>query len=55
MNDNAIENLINGFGAMTEMWIISYKCFIEHGMNEEQAIKHTQAFMASIIKVVTGK
>lgn len=55
MNENAIENLINGFGVMTEMWIICYKSFVEHGMTEAQATKHTQAFMESIIKVVTGK
>ena len=55
MNENAIENLINGFGAMTEMWIICYKSFIDHGMTEAQAIKHTQSFMASVIEAVVGK
>ena len=55
MDEKAIENLINGFGAMTELWIIAFKCFIEHGMTEQQAIAHTKAFTSSIVEQLMKK
>lgn len=50
MNNDAVQELIKGLGLMTELWIIVYKSFTDHGMNEKEAFTHTREFMS----VITG-
>lgn len=43
---NPLENLIQVFGATTELWMIAYKGFIGQGLTPDEAMKHTKEFMA---------
>ena len=49
-NNDAVQELINGIGIMTELWIIVYDSFTSHGMNNREAFAHTREFMS----VITG-
>lgn len=49
-NNDAVQELINGIGIMTELWIITYDSFTSHGMNDREAFAHTREFMS----VITG-
>ena len=44
MNEKIME-LIKGIGALTEMWIITYKGFTSQGVSREEALMHTREFM----------
>lgn len=46
MNEQ-LTNFINGIGMLTEIWSITFNNFKKRGMNDEEAIKHTGAFMTS--------
>ena len=49
-NNDAVQEMINGIGLMTELWIIVYDSFTSHGMNDREAFAHTREFMS----VITG-
>ena len=51
MNDKVLE-LINGVGAMAELWTISYNSFKKQGYSDDDAIVHTKAFMSVMTDVV---
>lgn len=51
MNDKLLE-LINGVGAMAELWTISYNSFKKQGFSDDDAITHTKAFMSVMTDVV---
>ena len=59
-NNDAVQELINGIGIMTELWIIAYNSFTSHGMNDREAFAHTREFMSVITDFIlntgnTGK
>lgn len=59
-NNDAVQELINGIGLMTELWIIVYNSFTSHGMNDKEAFAHTREFMSVITDFIlntgnTGK
>ena len=49
-NNDAVQELINGIGLLTELWIMVYNSFIGHGMDDREAFAHTREFMS----VITG-
>lgn len=49
-NNDAVQELINGIGLLTELWIMVYNSFISHGMDSREAFAHTREFMS----VITG-
>lgn len=53
MNDKLIK-LINGIGAMSELWVIIYSGFKKQGMTDENAMLHTKNFMEVILKFGNG-
>ena len=56
MNEK-LKNFIAGIGAMTEVWTMTYKNFIEHGYTSTEALTHTREFMSALIHsiMVYGK
>lgn len=44
MNEQLM-NLINGLGAVTEMWMVIFANFKAQNMDDDDAIKHTKAMM----------
>lgn len=54
MNNDKLNELLQGLGAMSEFWIITYESFKKHGLSDSEALTHTQAFM-SIMLAMFGK
>lgn len=52
MNNDAVQELINGIGLMSELWIITYNSFRSHGMNDGEAMTHTREFMGTVVDTV---
>lgn len=48
MNDK-VQQFINGVGALTEIWIITYNNFIKQGMSAADAMTHTREFMKAFM------
>ena len=44
-----LTELINGMGALTEMWLITYKLFIDQGLDKVEALDHTRALVQAIL------
>ena len=55
MNNDKVLEIIQSIGVMTDMWIITYRSFTEHGMSNDEAIMHTKALMSSILESALGK
>ena len=51
---DSLENFIKALGTTTEIWLIVYQSFKKLGMNEEDALKHTEGCMTSILKSIYG-
>lgn len=54
MNNNQLNDLIKGLGMMCELWIITYQNFKAQKLSEEEAMKHTAAFMSIMIESFKG-
>lgn len=50
MNNDAVNQLIQGIGVMAELWTITFKSFISQGLKVPEAMEHTKAFMSVIIE-----
>lgn len=46
MTGGQINQIIQGIGLMTEMYTITYQSFKKQGLSDEEAIKHTKAFIS---------
>ena len=46
MNNDQVKAIIQGIGAMTEMWYITFNNFKKLGMSLEEATEQTKAFMS---------
>ena len=51
--NDALKQFIANLGIICETWTIVYKNFISQGMNEKEAMTHTQGVMTSIITSTT--
>lgn len=54
MNNEQVNQLIQGIGMMTELWSITYQGFIKQGMSAEEAIMHTKALMSIMVESFYG-
>lgn len=52
MNDN-FKNFVNNMGVLCETWTLTYRNFLSQGMDEKEAMVHTQGFMTSLIAATT--
>ena len=50
-----LNDLISGMGMLTKIWTIIYQSFKEQKMTDEEAIIHTQALMATMMKTIMIK
>lgn len=53
MNNNALTELMQGIGMLTELWTITYQGFTAQGLSEAEAMMHTKGFMAAMIDSIT--
>lgn len=54
MNNDKVTQIIQGLGAIVEMWTIVYKGFLQQGMDNSTALAHTKAFMSIAMNGVLG-
>lgn len=52
MNNDQIDQLIQGIGIMTDLWVITYQNFKNHGMNDTDAVNNTKALMSVMVDSV---
>lgn len=50
MNNDQVNQIIQGLSLITELWTITYNGFKSQGLNDDDAIKHTKSFMAIIVE-----
>lgn len=50
MNNEQVNQLIQGIGAMTELWMITYQGFKRQGLNDEDSVMHTKAIMSIMME-----
>lgn len=50
MNNEQINQIIQGIGTMTELWAITYQSFKNQGMSNIDAMTHTKSFMAAMME-----
>lgn len=48
-SSNMLNELIKSMGIMSELWIIVYNSFRNMNLSDEEAMKHTKAYMSAII------
>lgn len=54
MNNEQVNQLIQGIGMMTELWVITFQGFVKQGMSNEEAIMHTKALMSIMVESFYG-
>lgn len=54
MNNEQVNQLIQGIGVMTELWLITYQSFAKQGLSNEDAIMHTKALMSIMVESFYG-
>lgn len=54
MNSDQVNQLIQGIGMMTELYMITYQNFKSQKLSEEEAIMHTKAFMSIMMDSFIG-
>lgn len=54
MNNELVNQVIQGIGVMTELWMITYNGFKSQGLTDDDAIGHTKAFMSIMMASMTG-
>ena len=59
MDINNIENddlkkFLVSLGSLTEIWMFTYQNFMKQGLNKDDALEHTQAFMAVFMSTSLG-
>ena len=53
MNEKALE-FIQGLGALTEIWLLTYTNFKKQGLNDADAFTHTREFMKVMMATITN-
>lgn len=53
MNNEQINQLIQGIGMMTELYLITFSNFKKQNLSDEDAIRHTKAFMSVMMETFT--
>lgn len=50
MNSDQLNQLIQGIGMMTELYLITYQNFKAQNLSDDDAVKHTKAFMSIMME-----
>ena len=51
MNDG-LKSFIDNMGLLCEVWTMTYNKFVSQGLNQKDALMHTQGFMKTFIDSV---
>lgn len=49
MNNEQVNQIIQGIGTLTELWIITYSGFKRQGLSNDDAVIHTKALMSIMV------
>lgn len=47
--NNKLEEFIKGMGALTEMWTVTYRGFLNQGYSAPDALTHTREFTMAMM------
>lgn len=53
MNEN-LQAFVASMGVLCEIWTLTHKNFVAQGMNEKDAMTHTQGFMTTFMNTVVN-
>lgn len=53
MNEKVLE-FIQGLGALTEIWLLTYNNFKKLGLNDAEAFTHTKEFTKVLMATITN-
>ena len=48
-SSSLLNELIKSMGIMSELWMIAYNSFRNMNLSDEEAMKHTKAYMSAIM------
>lgn len=54
MNNEQVNQLIQGIGMMGEMWLITFQSFKKQGLSDDEAIMHTKGLMSIMVETFYG-
>lgn len=54
MNNDQVNQIIQGIGMMTELYMIAYQSFKKQGLSNEEAVIHTKALMSIMVDSLYG-
>lgn len=54
MQNDQVNEIIQGIGAMSELWMITFRQFKKYNMSDDEALQHTKAFMSIIVGSIIG-
>lgn len=54
MNSDQVNQLIQGIGLITELYMITYQNFRSQKLSDEEAVKHTKAVMSIMMESFMG-
>ena len=49
-----LDKFLMSLGSLNEIWMFTYQNFISQGLNKDDALEHTQAFMAIFMSTSLG-
>lgn len=53
--NNKLEEFIKGMGALTEIWTVTYRGFLNQGYSVSDALIHTREFTAALMTSLMGQ
>lgn len=51
-SESMLNELIKGIGMLTELWIITYKSFLNQKLSDKEAMDHTREFMSIMVNEI---
>lgn len=54
MNNEQVQQLIQGIGLLAELYVITYQNFKKQNLSDVEAIKHTKALMSVMVETFTN-
>ena len=54
IGNDELKKFLVAIGSLTEIWMFTYQNFMKQGLNKDDALEHTQAFMAVYMGTTFG-
>lgn len=54
MNSEQVNQIIDGIGLMTEIWVVAYQNFLKQGLSTGEAIASTKELLSLMMDSIIG-